>query len=120
MEKKFMIMTDVTTDLTEQWFIDNDVIPAIHGIVMDGVETWFDFGRTLRTKDVYAKIRSGVMPSTLQVQYEQFVRDFSEACEKGMDAMYVGFSSAMSGCVSTSMMAAQEVMEKYPDRKVIT
>ena len=38
--------------------------------------------------------------------------------EKGIDILYLGFSSALSGTVTSGAMAADELREQYPDRKV--
>jgi fatty acid-binding protein DegV len=42
-------------------------------------------------------------------------------CKKaGLDVLYIAFSSALSGTYQSSVIAAQELMEEYQNRKIIT
>ena len=38
---------------------------------------------------------------------------------QGMDVLYLGFSSGMSGCMQSAGITAEELKEKYPERKII-
>lgn len=44
----------------------------------------------------------------------------SRHLEQGKDVLYLGFSSGLSSTYSASEIAAQELRERYPERKVLT
>jgi DegV family protein with EDD domain len=44
---------------------------------------------------------------------------FEVALKKGSDILYLAFSSALSGSYQGSVVAAGELMEKYPERRIL-
>ncbi|MEG1778063.1 MAG: DegV family protein, partial [Angelakisella sp.] len=117
-EKKFVLVTDSTTDMPESWHIENDIKVIPQGFVIDGNEVIDDFGKNITAKEIYNRIRQGEMPSTLQGTLEKFIEVFVTACKNGMDVLYVGFSSGLSGTFNTALIASREIMEHFPDRKI--
>ena len=120
MDSTFRIFTDTTTDLTPDWMTANQVGWLAHGIVIDGREIKDDFGQTVRPADFYGKVRSGLMPTTTQVDIPTFTEAYEPVLQAGQDAIYIGFSGNLSGTFATSQMIGQELMEKYPGRRVIS
>ncbi len=116
---RFALLADTTCDLPREWYEQHDALFLPHGIVMDGKEYTDDFGATMPPEKVYAFIRDGGMPSTVQGSLEDFTRIFEECCKNGQDVLYVGFSSQLSGTFNTACMVAGEMMEKYPGRQVV-
>lgn len=116
---KFMLISDSTNDLPRDWYETNDALCVPHGIVLDGKEYWDDFGVTLPPKKVYDYIRNGGMPSTVQGNLEKITQYFEDNCKEGMDSLYLVFSSQLSGTFATASMVAKEMMEKYPERRVL-
>ena len=45
---------------------------------------------------------------------------FEKALSAGKDVLYIGFSEALSGSYSASLLAKEELKTKYPDAKIIT
>lgn len=120
MECTYKIFTDTTTDLTPEWMTANNVGWLAHGIVIDGKESKDDFGKTVEPGSFYDKVRSGLMPTTTQVDIPTFMEAYEPALEEGKDVIYIGFASNMSGTFSTSQMIAKELMEKYPGRRILS
>ena len=116
---KFMLISDSTNDLPKVWYEENNACCVPHGIVIDGKEYWDDFGVTLPPKKVYDYIRGGGMPSTVQGNLEKITEYFEESCKAGMDSLYLVFSSKLSGTYATACMVADEMMQKYPGRRVL-
>ena len=48
-----------------------------------------------------------------------FVQVLEPILQAGKDILYLGFSSALSSTYSTGALAAQELTEQYPDRKIL-
>lgn len=116
---KFVLVCDSTCDLPREWFEQTGAQCIPHGIVLEGKEYPDDFGKSISASEIYARIRKGAMPSTLQGSLEVMRTVFEQSCAAGLDVLYVVFSSQLSGTYATACMAAAEMEEKYPGRRVI-
>lgn len=83
----------------------------------DGIE--HDEGE-MEMSEFYAKMRAGAVSKTSAVNSETFKEMFEEALREGKDILYLGFSSGISATSNSAMMAAKELREAYPERKLIT
>ena len=70
-------------------------------------------------KDFYARMRAGEVSKTSAVNSQSFRELFEEALKEGKDILYIGFSSGISATSNSAQMAAAELREEYPDRKII-
>jgi len=118
MAKAYTIVTDITCDLPKRYYEENDVAWVKHGLIIEGEEYWDEFGSVITNQAVMAKSREKKAISTLQVQLADFEQHFTKAAENGLDVLYVGFSSGLSGTYSTSCIAADMVREKYPECEI--
>ena len=66
----------------------------------------------------YNKMREGGVAKTMAINPETFVTEFEKALSQGKDVIYLGFSSGLSTTFNSSRIAADELAEKYPDRRV--
>lgn len=67
----------------------------------------------------YAKMRNGAQPKTSMTSVGEFEEAFRTTLEAGEDILYVGMSSGISGTNNAAKMAAEELKESFPDRKVV-
>ena len=58
------------------------------------------------------------MPTTSQVNSEDFMLFFEPFLKKGQDILHVTLSSGLSGTYNSANIARQELLEKYPERKI--
>ena len=58
------------------------------------------------------------MPTTAQVNPEQARELFEPILKQGKDILHIAFSSGLSGTYSSVNLAAQELLEEYPDRTI--
>lgn len=70
--------------------------------------------------EFYSKMRAGDVAKTAAVNSEIFSNLFETALREGLDVLYLGFSSGLSTTYNSARIAAEELKEKYPDRKIIT
>ena len=73
----------------------------------------------LTATEFYGKMREGGIAKTAAVNVEMFSQCFEEYLEKGIDVLYLGFSSGLSTTYNSGRLAALQLKEKYPDRKII-
>ena len=74
----------------------------------------------MESLDFYNKMREGKVAKTAAVNTEGFVQLFEKYLEKGIDVLYIGFSSGLSTTYNSGRLAGLQLAEKYPDRKIIT
>ena len=84
-----------------------------------------DDGIEMKDSDIdphefYEKMRAGHVARTAAANMATFKDLFEEELKKGNDILYIGFSSGLSTTYNSGAMAAGELAEKYPDRKLIT
>ena len=51
---------------------------------------------------------------------DRFCELFERIVKEGKDILYIGFSSGLSATYSAGKNAAEDIMEKYPDSKILT
>lgn len=121
MEKNYVVMTDSSADLnpTLEQELGVDIIPLS---VNCGDRTFLDYPdeREIKTSEFYGMLRSGANAKTAAANVETFLTAMSRHLEQGKDMLYLGFSSGLSSTYSASEIAAQELRERYPERKVLT
>ena len=113
----YVITANSTVDLPKEWLEERGVpiIPLKYTI--DG-ETYKDmYG--LSAKEFFKKLRDGKMAVTSQVNPEEAKEALEPFLKEGKDVLHLGFSLALSGTYNSMRLAAEELMEEYPDRKVI-
>lgn len=69
--------------------------------------------------EFYAKMRSGAVAKTSAINMETFKVRFEEYLKQGKDVLYLAFSSGLSATCQSGMLAAEELRESYPHRKVV-
>ena len=74
----------------------------------------------MASAEFYAKMREGGIAKTAAVNTETFKADFEATLKEGKDVLYLGFSSGLSTTYNSARLAANELKEAYPERKLIT
>lgn len=117
---EFKIITDSTADLPEEYLKEHD-IDCMNLWYMIGGETYGgETGKELPWKEFYALMRNGEMPTTAQVNPEEAKEQFKKSIEAGSKKiLYLAFSSGLSGTYNSVRIAAEEIMEEYPDCQII-
>ena len=70
-------------------------------------------------KELFNGLRNGETASTAAVNPTQWAAAMESVLQQGMDTLVLPFSSGMSTTYQSAVIAAEELQEKYPDRKVI-
>lgn len=112
----FVIITDSTTDLPKSYYKEKNVPVVSLSYMMDGV-TYEDMNG-LSGKELFEKIREGAMPTTSQINPEQAREALEPFAKEGKDIIYIAFTSGLSGSYNSVRIAAEELLEEYPDRKI--
>ena len=118
-EQNYVILTDSTTDISQAIADEINVKVWPMQFELDGLAYRnFPDEREMKSDDFYDLMRSGKMPKTSQINVVDFCEYFSEYLEKGLDILYICFSSGLSGTYNNSLIAIEELKEKYPDATI--
>ncbi|MCR5302545.1 MAG: DegV family protein [Lachnospiraceae bacterium] len=114
----YVIMSDTGCDIEFETLRD-------WGVGFKGLTFHFEDGIEhpeggMSKSEFYARMRAGEVSKTSAVNSQNFKDLFEEAIKEGNDILYLGFSSGISATSSSAEMAANELREEYPDRKIVT
>lgn len=114
----FKIVTDSTADLPEEYLRQHE-IGCMKMCYTVGERTYGgNTGSDLDYKEFYALMRQGQMPTTSQINPEEFREYFTKYMEENSQILYLAFSSGLSGTCNNARIAAQELMEENPDVRI--
>ncbi len=113
----YVIFTDSGCDLPAELLTEWGIPCKDLNLHMDGAE-----GGAPKPSigDFYQMMRDGATPKTSALNAAEFTEFFEPALKEGKDVLYLGFSSGLSTTYNNSRLAAKELSEKYPERKIIT
>ena len=119
MEKTYVFMTDSDSDLLYT-IADERNIPVVKmPYILDGQEYFDDNGRAGVEKEFFARMRQGAAPSTSLLSTPVYVDYFEPILKDGKDILFVAFSSKMSNTILNIFEAREQLLQKYPHRKMI-
>lgn len=114
---EYIITTDNNSDLPESFYQEHRVGCTYLSYSIDG--RMYTKDSFLPTKEFYAKMREGAMPTTAQVNPESVKALMEPYLKDGKDVLHIAFSSGLSGTYDSSRIAAEELSEQYPQRKIL-
>ena len=114
---EYVITTDNNSDLPESYYAEHNVGCTYLSYSMDGQN--YSHENFLPVEEFYDKMRKGSMPTTAQVNPEAAKALMEPYLKEGKDILHIAFSSGLSGSYNSARIAGEELMEKYPDRKII-
>lgn len=116
---KYVLLTDSCCDLPAGLAdeLELSVVPLSFTIGGAEYHNYLD-EREIKFKEFYDMIRQEEQGVTSAVNMSAFISIMEPVLESGRDILYLAFSSALSNTCSVAEMAAAELSEKYPERKV--
>ncbi|MCD8077522.1 MAG: DegV family protein [Lachnospiraceae bacterium] len=113
----YQIVSDATADISPEML---EGLPFVRFIPMNitvGEEPYlYGEGGEITTDEFYEKQNAGKFASTSQIIPNAYEQYFDEILREGQDILYLGFSSGLSNCYQNSLIAAEALREKYPER----
>ena len=115
----YTVFTDGCSNLPNHLVTELDIrlLPCSYvfdgepGVYMGDLDS-FDF------HSYYDKLRAGSAMKTSLLNTQLFIEYFTPELKKGFDVIYVGMSSGISGTIQAAKIAAEELMEQFPNRIV--
>ncbi len=118
--EKFIIATDSSCDMPSTLAEELGVlVVSLTLTVEDKSYTNYLDGREIGFKEFYDCTRQKKDIHTSCPSIGAFISAMTPYLEDGNDILYIGFSSALSATTQNAKNAAEELKEKFPERKII-
>ena len=116
---EYVILTDSSCDLPPEAARDLalDVMPLTVELEGKRYRNYLD-GRELDPAAFYAKLRSGIPATTSAVNVGEWTDFMEPYLKEGKDVLLLAFSSGLSTTYNSAAIAASDLQESYPDRKI--
>lgn len=114
----FVLSCCSTADLSKEHFESRDIHYICFHFSLGGKEYADDLGQSISFDDFYKAMIDGAETKTSQVNTEEFVEYFTHFLTAGKDVLHVSLSSGISGVYNAAKAAAEELAERFPERKV--
>ena len=113
----FKIITDSCADFTTELYRQLDVTYAPLNVLLKG-ELHNNLIDDADVKTLYNALREGEMPTTSAANPDGWMEVMKPVLEEGKDVLCIAFSSALSTTYQSAVIAANELAEEFPDRKI--
>ena len=116
----FTILTDTSANLPPE-YLRQEQIPVIPFTfhTESGEQSCMDTA-SFDAKAFYTAMRNGEKVTTSQIPPQRFVDNIRPMLENGEDVLFVSMSSGISGSYASSKIAANQLAEEFPERKILT
>lgn len=113
----YQILTDSCCDFPPQRYRELGLISLPLSITFRG-ETYPDRNDD-SLRDMYAGLRAGEAASTAAANPQQWEEALEPVLASGEDALILAFSSGLSTTYQSACIAAEEMKERFPERKIL-
>lgn len=116
--KDYVILTDsgcdISEDLLSKWGVG--LIDLMFRV--DGEDKEYRQS-DMEVKEFYDRMRAGTVFKTAAANSDSLSDAFRAQLDRGLDILYVCFSSGLSGTAGTAKLTAETMMREYPGREIV-
>ena len=117
---EYVIFTDSSADLSAELVeqLELSILPL--AFILKG-KTYRDYPdrREMPIGAIYTSLREGEMVTTAAVNVAEYQAHLEPILAAGKDVLVLAFSSGLSTTCNSARIAAQELSEAYPERKIL-
>ena len=114
----YQIVTDSSCDFTLAQYAQRDLRFVPLTLVHKG-QSIPGYTEEKDLHEFYESIRQGEMPTTSAVNPEGWKDVMEPVLKEGKDVLCLAFTSGLSTTYQSAVIAAEELQESYPDRKIL-
>ncbi|QSX06503.1 DegV family protein [Sedimentibacter sp. zth1] len=116
--QQYAITCCSTADMPNEYFQEKSIQYVCFHFSIDGKQYQDDLGKSMPYKEFYEKISTGSQATTSQVNVQEFIEFFEPLLIAGKDILHVSLSSGLSGAYNSANIAKNDLLNKYPNRKI--
>ena len=118
---EYVLITDSSADLSQEMVQELGVTVLPLSFTIQG-KTYRNYpdNREMDLPLFYDMLRAGELATTSAVNVAEYTQAVEPTLQEGKDVLILAFSSGLSSTYQASVLAAGELREKYPDRKIYT
>lgn len=118
---EYVLITDSSADLSQEMVQELGVTVLPLSFTIQG-KTYRNYpdNREMDLPLFYDMLRAGELATTSAVNVAEYTQAVEPILQEGKDVLILAFSSGLSSTHQASVLAAGELREKYPDRKIYT
>ncbi len=113
----FSVFADGSANLPKRMLDGIDLLPCEYSVNGEPRTYWGDVD-AFDAHAFYESLRGRLDIRTSLLNTQLFLSYFSPVLEEGRDIIYISMSSGISGTYNAAVLAARELMERYPGRFV--
>ncbi|MCD8018676.1 MAG: DegV family protein [Clostridiales bacterium] len=107
-----------TADLSRERFEERDIYYVCFHFELDGTQYLDDMGVSVPPEELYRRMSAGASTRTSQVSVGEYKKHFETFLKDGKDVLHLTLSSGISGTINSARVAAADLAEEYPERKI--
>lgn len=105
-------------DLSPEWMEKRNIKYVPFNVTLDGKQYKDDMGMSFSPRELIKKMQDGADAKTSQVSTGEYIEYFRRFLKQGKDVVHVSLSTGISGTYQSAVIAANDLMEEFPDRKI--
>lgn len=114
----FKIITDTPANIPSHTAKERDITVIPLSFFVDGKELTCTDTESFNAKEFYDIMRQKKRITTSQIPPQRYIDSIEPMLADGDDILFIGISSGVSGSVNSARLAAKQLCEKYPERKI--
>ena len=107
-----------TADLSDEYFKKRNIPYVCFHFELGGIDYLDDCGKSVTPEEMFKRMDAGEDTKTSQVSVGEYSAHFEQFLKEGKDVLHLTLSTGISGTYNAACIAANELKEKYPDRKL--
>lgn len=115
----FQLVTDTSANLPTAYLQQEHITVLPYTFHTPAAEQVCLDLNTFDAKAFYARMRAGEKITTSQIPPQRFIDAFTPMLARGEDILFVSMSSGVSGSYASGQIAARQLREDFPDRKLL-
>lgn len=116
---KFVLTCTSTVDMTSEYLEKRNIPFISFHYEIDGKEYLDDLGKSMSFSEFYKKIDDGAMPITSLPNIGEYIVFFEKFLKEEKDVLHISLSSGLSGSHNAACLARDELLDTYPERKIM-
>lgn len=115
--RDFIISTESNADLSQEFIQKNNICVIPHYYSIE--DEVYGEDKELTIEEFYGAMRQGKKAATMASNPAVIEERFTKYVQEEKDILHISFSSELSGGYSNIVTTANQIMEEYPDRKIL-